>query len=84
MLFINCKFDTLDLAGSKLDRVAFLDSQVSEVDLRDVDAKNFNITGLNFEILNGLNGLRNSFVSGTQLIQMSMALANELEIKVLD
>jgi uncharacterized protein YjbI with pentapeptide repeats len=84
VLFMNCKFDTLDLAGSKLDRVAFLDSHVSEVDLRDVHAKNFNITGLNFEILNGLNGLRNSFVSGTQLIQISMVLANELEIKVLD
>ena len=84
VLFMNCKFDTLDFAGSKLDRVSFIDCHVSEVDLRDVNAKNFNITGLNFEILNGLNGLRNSFVSNSQLIQISMALARELEIKVLD
>jgi uncharacterized protein YjbI with pentapeptide repeats len=84
VLFINCKFDTLDLTGSKLDRVAFIDSHVSEVDLRDVNAKNFNIAGLDFEILNGLSGLRNSFVSSNQLFQISMALARELEIKVLD
>lgn len=83
VLFLNCKFDSLDLTGSKLDRVAFLESHVSEVDLRDVNAKNFNITGLDFEILNGLNGLRNSFVSSPQLAQISAALANELEIKVL-
>lgn len=84
VLFINCKFDTLDFVGAKISRVAFIDCHVNEIDLRDVKSENFNIIGIDFESLNGLDGLRNCYVSNSQLIRLSSVVARELGIKVLD
>ena len=84
VLFENCKFDTLDFVGAKISRVAFLDCHVNEIDLRDAKSENFDLTGLEFQFLNGMDGLRNCYVSNPQLIQLSSVVARELGIKILD
>lgn len=84
VLFKNCKFDTLDLVGTKISRVAFIDCHVNEIDLRDAKSANFDLTGLEFQLLNGLDGLRNCYVSNSQLVQLSSVVARELGIKILD
>lgn len=84
VLFKNCKFDTLDFVGAKISRVAFIDCQVNEIDLRDAKSENFNLTGLEFHSLNGMDGLRNCHVSNSQLVQLSSVVARELGIKILD
>ena len=84
VLFENCKFDTLDFVGAKISRVAFLDCHVNEIDLRDTKSENFDLTGLEFQSLNGMDGLRNCYVSNSQLIQLSSVVARELGIKILD
>lgn len=84
VLFKNCKFDTLDFVGSKISRVAFVDCHVEEIDLRDAKSENFDLSGLNFQSLNGLDGLRNCYVSNSQLVQLSPIVARELGIKILD
>lgn len=84
VLFMNCKFDTLDFAGSKISRVAFIDCHVEEIDLRDAKSANFDLSGLDFQSLNGLDGLRNCYVSNSQLVQLSSIVARELGINILD
>lgn len=84
VLFKNCKFDTLDFVGSKINRVAFIDCHVEEIDLRDAKSENFDLSGLDFKSLNGLDGLRNCYVSNSQLVQLSSIVARELGIKILD
>lgn len=84
VLFDNCMFDTLDFVGAKISRVAFLDCHVNEIDLRDAKSENFDLTGLEFRSLNGMDGLRNCFVSNSQLVQLSSVVARELGIKILD
>lgn len=84
VLFKNCKFDTLDFVGSKISRVAFIDCHVDEIDLRDAKSENFDLTGLEFQTLNGMDGLRKCYVSTSQLVQLSSVVARELGIKILD
>lgn len=84
VLFENCKFDTLDFVGAKISRVAFKDCHVNEIDLRDAKSENFDLTGLEFHSLNGMDGLRNCYVSNSQLSQLSSVVARELGIKILD
>lgn len=84
VLFKNCKFDTLDFVGAKISRVAFVDCHVNEIDLRDATSENFDLTGLEFHSLNGMDGLRNCYVSNSQLVQLSSVVARELGIKILD
>lgn len=84
VLFRNCKFDTLDFVGTKISRVAFIDCHVNEIDLRDAKSENFDLTGLEFQSLNGMDGLRNCYVSNSQLVQLSSVVARELGINILD
>ena len=84
VLFEHCRFDTIDFVGSKINRVSFNDCYVNEIDLREVKSENLNLSGLDFQSLNGLDGLRNCYLSSSQLIQLSSVFARELGIKVLD
>ncbi len=84
VLFKNCKFDTLDFVGAKISRVAFVDCHVNEIDLRDAKSENFDLTGLEFQSLNGMDGLRNCYVTNSQLVQLSSVVARELGIKILN
>ncbi len=84
VLFKDCKFDTLDFVGAKISRVAFINCHVDEIDLRDATSGNFDLTGLEFQSLNGMDGLRNCYVSNSQLVQLSSVVARELGIKILD
>ena len=84
VLFENCRFDTIDFAGSKINRVSFNSCYVNEIDLREVKSENLNLSGLEFQSLDGSDGLRNCYLSSNQLIQLSSAFARELGIKVLD
>ena len=84
VLFSNCKFDTLDFVGAKISRVAFIGCHVNEIDLRDAKSENFDLTGLEFHSLNGMEGLRNCYLSNSQLVQLTSIVARELGIKILD
>jgi uncharacterized protein YjbI with pentapeptide repeats len=84
VLFSNCTFDTLDLFGSKLKRVAFENCKVEELDVRTATLEHFDLRGLVFGQLNGLQSIYGATINEIQLMQLAPLLAKNLGLVVLD
>ena len=84
VLFSNCTFDTLDLFGCKAKRVAFENCSVEELDVRTATLEDFDLRGLAFSQVNGLQSLYGGTINELQLMQLAPLLANNLGLVVLD
>ena len=75
VLFQDCHFGSLDLFAVKAKRVKFANCTVDELDLRNFEADNVDLRGLDFASIRGIQFMRGATISETQLMLISAELA---------
>ena len=75
VLFQDCHFGSLDLFAVKAKRVKFANCTVDELDLRNFEADNVDLRGLDFAGVRGIQFMRGATISETQLMLISPELA---------
>jgi len=84
VVFRGCVFDELDLGGSRIERVAFVDCTVERIVATGAKARHLDLRGAEIRAVDGLEGLRGSILTHTQLASMTQLFANHFGIEAGD
>lgn len=78
--FRDCQFDELDLGT--LQRVRFTSSRTKALAAHQAKLSSVDLTGLEFDMVDGVTGLRGAQVTQLQLMSLAPQLADHLGIKI--
>jgi len=82
--FLDCSFESLDLAGAVPVRVSYRSCRAGEVDLDCCSGADLDLRGLDFEAVDGIATARGATISAAQLVQVAPVLAGAAGLRVLD
>ncbi len=82
VVFRDCRIDELDLTDAKLSRVSFEACTVDTLTINGTHAQHFDLRGVEFSRLDGLEGLRGSRITEQQAALMAGLFASHLGIQI--
>lgn len=82
VIVADCDITTLDLAGARLERVAFERCRIGTLELSGTTCTDVDLRSTTIGHIDGLEGLRGATIEPGQLIELAPALARNLGIVV--
>lgn len=84
VVFRDCSFDEIDLQLVKAQRVKFENCRTGALNVERAGLSSVDLTGLEIEQVQGIEGLRGALISEQQLMSLSREFAAHLGIRVMD